>query len=109
MILKGICLLLVTLALVAPACAQEAETVAHMLDYIAVDYPGFVRDGAVLNEREYGEQLEFAREAARLMEKLPRKPMSEKLVLDAAALRALIEQKAPGDRVSRAARELRRT
>lgn len=107
MILKSIFLLLLPLALAAPACAQEAETVVHMLDYIAVDYPGVVRDGAVLNEREYDEQLEFAREAARLIAKLPRRPASETLARNVSTLHVLIEEKAPGHRVSHAARELR--
>ena len=32
---------------------RAAQTIAHMLDYVGVDYPEFVRDGKVLDEAEY--------------------------------------------------------
>ena len=45
--------------------ATQAQTMVHLLDYVAVDYPEFVKDGAVLDEAEYAEQAEFAAEVAR--------------------------------------------
>ncbi len=50
----------------AAAPDEKAQTVVHMLDYISVDYPNFVRDGQVLNQSEYAEQLEFAAQATAL-------------------------------------------
>ena len=32
---------------------RPAQTIAHMLHYLGVDYPEFVRDGKVLDEAEY--------------------------------------------------------
>jgi len=53
----------------APGAAQSrtppagetdpAPMVLHILDYVAVDYPGAVKDGRVLDEGEYKEQVEF--------------------------------------------------
>ena len=105
--MSGFVLLFVLMVLAAPVGAQEGETVVHMLDYIGVDYPGFVRNGTVLNEQEYREQLEFARQVGELLAKLPRAPASAKLSEDAAALRERIEAKAPGEEVSRLANALR--
>lgn len=51
----------------AAAPDEKAQTVVHMLDYISGDYPNFVRDGQVLNQSEYAEQLEFAAQATALL------------------------------------------
>ena len=39
---------------------EAARRASHLLDYIAVDYPEAVRDGEVISDLEYREQLEFA-------------------------------------------------
>lgn len=89
------------------AADEQAQSIVHLLDYVAVDYPGFVRDGKVIDEQEYKEQLEFARHAADLLQRLPRTASSTRLARDAATLRARIEAKAPGEEVSRLANALR--
>jgi len=43
------------------AAAAEAERLVYLLEYIGVDYGHAVRDGAILDDFEYGEMLEFAR------------------------------------------------
>lgn len=109
---------LLLLALVAIGCTaassaavaaadDDAQSIVHLLDYVAVDYPEFVRDGKVVDAQEYKEQLEFARHAGELLQKLPRTASSPKLARDAAALRQRIEAKAPGEEVSRRATALR--
>lgn len=68
LLLRSLALFLVLLAAwpQAPAHATPAaqapgaDQVVHMLDYIAVDYPGAVADGTVLDAGEYAEQQEFA-------------------------------------------------
>ena len=58
------------LLLTPVAHAEPAETQAliQLLDYVAVDYPEAVRDGAVINSGEYAEMQEFsAAIATRLM------------------------------------------
>ncbi len=47
----------------SPTAADEPDPFApilHALDYLAVDYPGAVKDGKVLDQGEYAEQVEFA-------------------------------------------------
>ena len=100
-------LALLALALGAPAAAQDAETAVHLLDYIAVDYPAAVPGGKVLNESEFKEQTEFARQVGRLLGKLSRVDASAKLAGDAAGLIERIEAKAPGEEVARLANALR--
>ena len=96
-----------TAASAIAAADEDAQGVVHLLDYVAVDYPGAVRNGKVLDAQEYKEQLEFAGNAVELLKKLPRTASSPKLERDAAAFRARIEAKAPGEEVSRLATALR--
>lgn len=85
----------------------RAQTALHMLDYIGVDYPEFVQGGQALNEEEYQEQLEFAREVLRIAERLPVTTQRSGIEEQAHQLLALIEEKGPGDRVSMVANQLR--
>ncbi|HTN66579.1 MAG TPA: FTR1 family protein [Burkholderiaceae bacterium] len=103
--------LLVLLALVlsshVAAADDKAQAIVHMLDYISVDYPNFVRDGKILNQSEYEEQLEFAAQSIALLEKLPPLPEQPVLLDRARHLRGSIEAKAAGAEVSAAANALR--
>lgn len=87
---------------------DKAQTVVHMLDYIGVDYPQFVRDGAVLDQAEFAEQLEFATQSVALLQQLPAQPGQAALIVHAQALRAAIADKADGAKVAVAAGALRR-
>lgn len=84
----------------APGAAEKAQTVIHMLDYVSVDYPEFVQDGRVLNEAEYEEQREFARQSIALLEQLPPAQGQAQLLGQARELLARIDAKAPGGQVS---------
>ena len=105
-------LLLLVVALVAlPASAavstdDKAQTVIHMLDYVSVDYPDTVKDGAVQDAGEYQEQREFATQVLELLQHLPAVVGSEGLLQQARALIGRIDAKAPGAEVSAAARTL---
>ncbi|CAM5271015.1 FTR1 family protein [Rhodanobacter lindaniclasticus] len=108
--LLGLCLLC-ALAM-APTHAEtptadKAQTVVHMLDYISVDYPEFVRDGRVLDQGEYAEQLEFATQSLTLLQQLPAQAGQAALLDKAQALRAAIAAKAEGKTVTAAANALR--
>ena len=64
---------------VAPVQAANDEqapvpAILHILDYMAVDYPGVIKNGQVVNTAEFGEQQEFARQVTLLMERLPDTP-----------------------------------
>ena len=99
--------------LIAPATAQEApnndaaQTIVHLLDYVGVDYPEFVKDGKVVDESEYAEQLEFSGQVIVLLDTLPENPAKARLSERAATLKSRIEAKAPGAEVSKLAGELR--
>ncbi len=98
---------LATTALAAPADDDKAQTIVHLLDYVGVDYPDFVRDGKVLDEAEYAEQREFVGQAIALLGQLPVTPEQPALLEQARILSARIEAKAPGDEVAKRAADLR--
>lgn len=50
---------------------KSPRFLVHILDYLAIDYPGAVQNGKVIEAAEYAEQLEFANEAVRLVSELP--------------------------------------
>lgn len=79
---------------------QKAQTVIHLLDYVGVDYPEFVKDGKVLDEAEYQEQREFATQSIALLEQLPAAPEKAGVIARARELLGLVEAKAPGEKVS---------
>ena len=91
----------------ATAVADNAQTIVHMLDYISVDYPQFVRQGKVVDEGEYAEQLEFATQSLALLQQLPARPEQPALLDKARALRGAIAAKADGSAVTAAANALR--
>jgi high-affinity iron transporter len=94
-------------AIAAPAAGPDdsARRAVHLLDYLAVDYPNTVEDGAVVNELEYAEQVEFAgqlRERIGVLGASDRDP----LAVAAAALERAILARDPGAQVSARARAL---
>lgn len=95
----------------APAAAQpnaSAETAWRLLDYVAVDYGGAVRDGRVVSAPEYAEMQEFAGSVRTRLAALPPTPVQPQLVGDAAALQAAIGRKAASAEVTQQAQALAR-
>lgn len=97
----------VSAAVAATAPEDKAQTAVHMLDYVSVDYPEFVKDGKVLDEEEYQEQREFATQAIALLEQLPELAGKPVLLGKARQLLARIETKAAGAEVSGLANAVR--
>ena len=100
----AMCLLLL---LPLAAAAQEAQTVLHLLDYVAVDYPEAVADGKVKSEDEYKEMLEFTAKVGALLNTLPENPGRAALLGEAAVLENLVKGKADAPKVAEASRKLR--
>ncbi len=50
--------------------ATQTQQVAALVDYVAADYPGAVKEGKVLDESEYAEQRNLLLEASKLLPKL---------------------------------------
>src|SRR4051794_35737104 len=106
--------LLLSFALVA-GCASAASAAAppadvqetwQLLDYLAVDYGGAVRDGKVVSASEYAEMREFSASAAEKIAGLPANPAKPQLVAEGKRFAAMIEAKASPKDVSSAAHAL---
>ncbi|MFI5377596.1 MAG: c-type cytochrome, partial [Candidatus Rokuibacteriota bacterium] len=105
-------LLVLAIGLAAgPAMADEPDPFApilHALDYLAVDYAGAVKDGMILDQGEYDEQVEFATSVPTMIAGLPARPERAALEATAAGLLAAIRAKRSGDEVAAVAGDLRR-
>lgn len=106
-------IILAVLLFLAPAVAAgqsvetRAQTIVHLLDYISVDYPEFVKGGKVLDGAEYQEQLEFSSQVIVSLQSLPDVAATQGLLAKAQTLKAKIADKAAGKQVSSLANELR--
>ncbi|TFI59770.1 c-type cytochrome [Sphingomonas parva] len=94
----------------APAQAETApaQTIWRLLDYIAVDYPGAVTGGRVVNEAEYVEMVEFSASVRERLGQLPPHQARAGLLRDAAALQAAISAKAEPAAIAASSRRLGR-
>ncbi|MGN2254263.1 FTR1 family protein [Frateuria sp. GZRe12] len=86
----------------SPAVSQTWQ----MLDYLATDYAGAVRDGKVISASEYAEMREFAATVRQRLAQLPARPGSPALQAQAAQLVQLIDAKAATADVARQAHGL---
>ncbi len=79
----------------AAAHAGEADVrrIWQLLDYLAVDYPGAVKDGAVINASEFEEMREFARTGRTKLAALEPHAEQAALVAEAQTLSNAIEAK----------------
>ena len=101
-------LLLAASPLVRGASSAEADVrqAWQLLEYIAVDYEGAVRDGEIIDDGEYAEMREFATTATERVVNLPPSADSAALIAAARALSALVEHRAPATEVADAAHTL---
>ncbi len=84
------------------------ETVIHLLDYIARDYPEGVQNGQVIDEDEYQEMLEFSGQAYELTKEGSFLSQEKQQVLATISqLRLLIDEKSQATTVSALAQEIR--
>ena len=100
------CAALLMLAMVANAAESDVRRIWQILDYLAVDYRGAVKDGAVVNDAEFAEMREFAKASQTKLAAL--EPHSERaaLVTEAGALGAAIEAREDPARVATLAKSL---
>ncbi|MFN0040270.1 MAG: cytochrome c/FTR1 family iron permease [Burkholderiales bacterium] len=98
-----------------PALAQEpldpsrsGQQVLHLLDYIGIEYPEFVRDGKILDAAEYQEQVEFSAQVANMLKRFPEAENSANLVAGANNLKKLIDAKADPAKVVEQARSVQK-
>jgi len=94
---------------VAPVVALSSEgsdpkLVAHLLGYVALDYPAAVSRGRVISEGEYAEMREFARMVREMARENPQLSASATLGRDLDLLQARIEARASATEVADLAR-----
>ena len=78
----------------------------QMLDYLATDYAGAIRGGAVLSASEFAEMREFAGTAQSRIQSLAPTPATPKLLAQAGALIASVNAKAAPTQVAEQAHAL---
>lgn len=86
--------------------ADASQTVLHALDYVAVDYPGVIQNGQVLDQDEYSEQHEFVLQVRKLIAEAPSVEQKPALQQRADQLVAAIEAKRPGEEVKQMCAQL---
>jgi len=90
------------------AATQQAEVIAHMLDYVAVDYAVAVQDGQVISEAEFKEMQDFTTQIVDQLAQLPAKPRQAILLEQARALATRVNDKAAPAEIADRAGNLRR-
>lgn len=95
----------------SPASAEDAEEhsprlMVHLLDYLAADYGGAVKNGKVLSLPEYKEQLEFAKTVLDLSQSLPEMKASPLVQTEMMKLEDLIHGKGDPAQVAATARKI---
>ncbi len=90
----------------AEETAPSAQVAWRLLDYLAVDYPGAVRDGKVVSASEYAEMREFSASVRERISGLPATPGKPNLVSEAGDLVGAIEAKASAADVAARAHRL---
>jgi high-affinity iron transporter len=99
--------LFAALALVSTArAAPSVQTTWQLLDYLAVDYSGAVKDGKVVSESEYAEMREFSATISEQVAALPNSAAKPKLIAGSKALQSAIGSKAEPPAVARIAHVL---
>lgn len=87
---------------------DDALELVHLLEYVASDYPAAVRDGKVVNDAEYREQLAMLDRAARIVARLARAtPSAVAFPARLGSVRDAAAGKEPSARVAGAAASLR--
>lgn len=80
------------------------QSIVHLLDYVAMDYPMSVNQGKILNEQEYQEQLEFSSQIYQLTKESQKLTKNKEVILEQIRkLQQLISQKKSGQDVQVAA------
>lgn len=85
---------------------SSVETTWKLLDYVAVDYGGAVKDGQIVSTGEFAEMQEFTATIAHHIGALPANPARPKLESGAKALQQLVAQKASAQEIATASHAL---
>ena len=86
--------------------SSVGQPILHILDYVAVDYPGVFHNGKIVNKQEYAEQQEFVSRLVMLTAKLPESTQKTAMVKMSKRIQRAIEQQAPGAQVAKLCGEM---
>ena len=100
------CALTLFVANVAHASETDVRRIWQLLDYVAVDYAGAVKNGALVNASEFEEMREFAKTSQAKLAALEPHPEQAALVAEAQTLSAAIEAKKSSEEVAVLAKSL---
>ena len=90
----------------SPTTSSSVQTTWRLLDYVAVDYAGAVRNERVVNASEFAEMREFTATAETQLKALPKSNTQPALLAQAAALRSKVDSKAPAPVIADLAHQL---
>lgn len=85
---------------------SAVQTTWRLLDYVAVDYSGAVKDGRVVSAAEFAEMREFTATAENQLKALPKSAAQPTLLAKAAALHSKVDAKAPASVIANLAHQL---
>ncbi|ESQ83046.1 hypothetical protein AEAC466_14380 [Asticcacaulis sp. AC466] len=88
------------------AATENVQVAWRLLDYLAVDYGGAVKDGKVISEGEYSEMTEFSASVVERFKSLPNGPEKAALQSEAADFQHAVKSKASPDAVAEKAHSL---
>lgn len=94
------------MAVVARSDSSAVLTIWRLLDYMAIDYRGAVRDGVVVSGEEYAEMVEFSGSVAERLDALPPSAAKDDLKKQAGELQVAIRATAKPELVAELARSL---
>jgi high-affinity iron transporter len=107
---RALLIVLVGIVWTLPATAQDANAIVpqtwQMLDYLATDYAGAVKDGTVISSSEYSEMREFAATARGRIQSLKPTLATAALLAQADTLIASVEAKVAPAQVAQQAHTL---
>lgn len=83
------------------------QSIVQMLDYIGVDYQKTVENHKVVNQAEYAEQIEFSEQIKQSVANLPAFPEKDAVRGQVSALKALVDGKESGAKVTAVATEIK--
>lgn len=101
-----LCALTLSFTMTANAAEADVRRIWQLLDYLAVDYSGAVKDGDVISAPEFEEMREFAKTSQTRLAALEPHPERAALVAEAQTLSAAIEAKKNSEEVATLAKSL---
>ncbi len=106
--MKSLLLLLISLLLPVSANAStDIQQLLQLVDYIAVDYPVAVTDGAVVNAGEYGEMKDFSKAIFEKSQALEKSAKKVEIVELSRQLISLVESKGEATEINRISAAIR--